>query len=59
MQWGAQVKNQCMKAYVYKCSITNQENLQGKNGKGAFYPAGFKIFEMNDFLNLKMELKRE
>lgn len=48
-----------MKACVYKCSITNQENLQGKNGKGAFYPAGFKIFEMNDFLNLKMELKRE
>lgn len=33
--------------------------FRGKNGKGAFYPAGFKIFDVNDSLNLKMELKRE
>jgi len=32
--------------------------FRGKNGKGTFYPAGFKIFDVNDFLNLKMELKR-
>lgn len=59
MHWGACLKKTSAWRPVSTNAVLQIERIfRGKNGKGAFYPAGFKIFDVNDFLNLKMKLKR-